>query len=70
MQFTVRAKLLPTEEEKIKLDALSRIFPSMVRFAYNRLFEGFREYEVVKLLYEKLIPNARGVNGLLRRLKL
>ena len=59
MQFTVRAKLLPSKEEEAKLNTLSRIFPSMVRYAYNRLIEGYGFYDIVKMLYELFIPNAR-----------
>jgi len=59
MQFTVRAKLLPAEDEEFKLNSLLRIFPSMVRFSYNRLLEKYKTYDVVKMLYDKFIPNAR-----------
>ncbi|RLF13551.1 MAG: hypothetical protein DRN06_08465 [Thermoprotei archaeon] len=59
MQFTVRAKLLPDEDDEIKLSTLSRVFPSMVRFAYNRLIEEHKTYDVVRMLYDKFIPNAR-----------
>ena len=59
MQFTVRGKLLPTKDEESKLNTLSRVFPSMVRFAYNRLLEKHKTYDVVKMLYDKFIPNAR-----------
>ena len=59
MQFTVRAKLLPTKDEEFKLNTLSRVFPSMVRFSYNRLLEKYKTYDVVKMLYDKFIPNAR-----------
>ncbi len=50
---------MPNEGELMKLNTLSRIFPSMIRFAYNRLLEGCREYEVVERLYELFMPNAR-----------
>ena len=59
MQFTIRGKLLPTKDEESKLNTLSRVFPSMVRFAYNRLLEKHKTYDVVKMLYDKFIPNAR-----------
>ena len=59
MQFTIRAKLLPTKDDEIKLNTLSRIFPSMVRFAYNRFIERYKTYDIVKMLYDKFIPNAR-----------
>jgi len=59
MQFTVRAKLLPAEDEGFKLNTFSRVFPSMVRFSYNRLLEKYKTCDVVKMLYDKFIPNAR-----------
>ena len=59
MQFTVRAKLLPDEDDEIKLSTLSRVFPSIVRFAYNRLIEEHKTYDVVRMLYDRFIPNAR-----------
>lgn len=59
MLFTVRAKLLPNSNNELKICTLSRMFPSMVRFAYNRLIEKHGAYDVVRMLYDKFIPNAR-----------
>ena len=59
MQYTVRGKLLPSEDEAILLDTLCRVFMSMVRFAYKRLLQGLDSYEVTRILYDVFIPNAR-----------
>jgi len=52
MQYTVRALIDPKGNE-VKLDAIYRIFSSMVRMAYNRLLEGKRPNEVVRLLQNR-----------------
>ncbi|NHV59784.1 MAG: hypothetical protein HA492_00045 [Candidatus Verstraetearchaeota archaeon] len=52
MQYTVRVLIDPKGNE-VKLDAICRIFSSMVRMAYNRLLEGKRPNEVVRLLQDR-----------------
>jgi predicted transposase len=52
MQYTVRVLIDPKGNE-VKLDAICRIFSSMVRMAYNRLLEGKRPNEVVRLLQNR-----------------
>ena len=59
MQYTVRGKLLPSKEETFLLDTMCRVFMSMVRFAYKRLLQGLKYYEVTRILYDVFIPNAR-----------
>jgi len=49
MQYTVRALIEPYGNES-KLDAACHTFSSMVRTAYNRLLEGKRSKEIVRLL--------------------
>ncbi|MDI6643407.1 MAG: hypothetical protein QMD95_05115, partial [Candidatus Hodarchaeaceae archaeon] len=49
MQYTVRALIEPNGNEA-RLDSISRTFCSMVRTAYNRLLEGRRTNEIVRLL--------------------
>ena len=49
MQYTVRTLIEP-EGNGVKLDAICRTFSSMVLTAYNRLLEGERSNEIVRLL--------------------
>ena len=49
MQYTIRALIDPSGSEA-KLDSICRVFSSMVRTAYNRLLEGKRTGEIVRLL--------------------
>lgn len=49
VQYTVRALVDPWANAE-RLDTICRIFSSMVRTAYNRLLDGKRTAEVVKLL--------------------
>jgi len=49
MQYTVRALVEPLKNGA-RLDAICRTFSSMVRTAYNRLLEGKRKTEIVRLL--------------------
>lgn len=59
MQYTVRALIDPLGNEP-KLDAICRVFSSMVRTAYNRLLEGKEADEIKRLLCRRYgIWNAR-----------
>jgi predicted transposase len=49
LQYTVRALVDPQGSE-VRLGVISRTFSSMVRTAYNRLLEGKRTNEIVRLL--------------------
>jgi len=49
MQYTVRALVEPLGSGA-RLDLICRTFSSMVRTAYNRLLEGKRSNEIVRLL--------------------
>jgi predicted transposase len=49
MQYTVRALVEPLGGEA-RLDSICRTFSSMVRTAYNRLLDGKRTNEIVRLL--------------------
>ncbi len=49
MRYTVRALVKP-HGNKARLDAICRVFSSMVRTAYNQLFESKKTCEVMRLL--------------------
>ena len=49
MQYTVRT-LIDLRGNEARLDAICRTFSSMVRTVYNRLLEGKKENEIVRLL--------------------
>ena len=50
MQYTVRVYLKPSEHGVRMLDSICRTYSSMVRTAYNRLLEGKRMHNIVRLL--------------------
>lgn len=49
MQYTARA-LIDSRGNEVRLDSICRTFSSMVRTAYNRLLEGKRTNEIIRLL--------------------
>lgn len=60
MQYTIRGKILnlnPNQQGELTL--LMRKFQSARRFAHNRLLEGENKKELVPLLQQMFIPNAR-----------
>ena len=60
MQYTIRSEIIElTETEQNELIRLMRKFQAAVRFSYNRLVEGMSKKQLVPLLQEKFIPNAR-----------
>ena len=60
MQYTIRGQLLNLKAQaQIELIDLMRLFQSAKRFAYNRLVEGMSRKELVPLLQQMFIPNAR-----------
>jgi predicted transposase len=52
MQYTLRALIKPLGNAE-RLDAVCRTFSSMIRSAYNRLLEGKRSGEIVRLLQKR-----------------
>ena len=60
MQYTIRGQLLNLKAQaQIELIDLMRLFQSAKRFAHNRLVEGMSRKELVPLLQQMFIPNAR-----------
>lgn len=60
MQYTICGQLLNLNASvQIALIGLMRLFQSARRFAHNRLIEGMDRKELVPLLQQKFIPNAR-----------
>lgn len=60
MQYTIRGQLVDLKAQaQAELIGLMRLFQSAKRFAHNRLLEGMGKRELIPLLQQTFIPNAR-----------